>query len=157
MEVVVLEIDRENRRISLGHKQLEENPWEVFETTFGEGTVHQGTVIDNKDKSGIISLPYGLEGICPARHMRKEDGSNAKVDEVLDFVVIEFNKDSRKIVVSHTRTFEEGDDKPAGRKGGATTSTSAAVNKVNSSSEKSTLGDLDALAELKQKMEGGEK
>ncbi len=155
MEVIVLEIDRENRRISLGHKQLEENPWEVFETTFAEGTTHQGTVIENKDKSGIVSLPYGLEGICPARHMRKEDGSNVKVDETTDFVVIEFNKDARKIVVSHTRTFEEGEDKPSGggRKGG---STSAAVNKVNSNAEKSTLGDLDALAELKQKMEGGE-
>lgn len=160
MEVTVLEIDRENRRISLGHKQLEENPWEVFESTFGEGSVHQGTVIDNKDKSGIVALPYGLEGICPARHMRKEDGSTVKVEETLDFVVIEFNKDARKIVVSHTRTFEEGDDKPSGggsrgSKSGA--STSSAVNKVNANAEKSTLGDLDALAELKQKMEDGEK
>ena len=158
LDVVVLEIDRESRRISLGHKQLEENPWEVFESTFTEGSTHQGTIIENKDKSGIVSLPYGLEGICPARHMRKEDGSNAQVEETLDFVVIEFNKDSRKIVVSHTRTFEEGDDKPTGgtskekSKGG---SSSNAVNAVNKNSEKSTLGDLDALAELKEKMDKG--
>lgn len=160
MDVVVLEIDRENRRISLGHKQLEENPWEVFEGTFGEGSLHQGTIIENKDKSGIVSLPYGLEGICPARHMRKEDGSNAKVEETLDFMVIEFNKDARKIVVSHTRTFEEGDDRPSGKtKSNATSggnSSAAAVKAVNQSNEKSTLGDLDALAELKEKMEKGE-
>ncbi len=156
MEVVVLEIDRENRRISLGHKQLEENPWDVFETIFGEGSVHQGTIIENKDKSGIVALPYGVEGICPAKHLRKEDGTNAKVDETLDFKVIEFNKDAKKIVVSHTRTFEEGEDKPTtssnkGKKGG---STSQAVKAINQNTEKSTLGDLDALAELKEKMEG---
>jgi len=81
LNVVVLEIDRENRRISLGHKQLEENPWDVFETIFGEGSVHQGTIIENKDKSGIVALPYGVEGICPAKHLRKEDGANAKIDE----------------------------------------------------------------------------
>lgn len=157
MEVVVLEIDRENRRISLGHKQLEENPWEVFETIFGEGSVHQGTIIENKDKSGIVSLPYGVEGICPAKHLRKEDGTNAKVEETLDFKVIEFNKDAKKIVVSHTRTFEEGDDKPSAKsgakKGGS--SSSAAVNAINQNNEKSTLGDLDALAELKEKMDKG--
>ena len=155
MDVVVLEIDRENRRISLGHKQLEENPWDVFESTFVEGSTHQGTIIENKDKSGIVSLPYGLEGICPARHMRKEDGSNAKVDETLDFVVIEFNKDARKIVVSHTRTFEEGDDSKPAKKGGPKGSTAKAVKQVNQNAEKSTLGDLDALAELKEKMEKG--
>lgn len=154
LEVAVLEIDRENRRISLGHKQMEDNPWEVFETQFGEGTTHQGTIIELKDKSGIVSLPYGLEAICPARHMKKEDGSNAKVEETLDFVVIEFNKDSRKIVVSHTRTFEEGSDEgKSNAKGGS--STSAAVKQVNQASEKSTLGDLDALAELKEKMDKG--
>jgi small subunit ribosomal protein S1 len=154
MEVVVLEIDRENRRISLGHKQLEENPWDVFETIFGEGSVHQGTIIDMKDKSGIVALPYGVEGICPAKHLRKEDGSNAKTEEVLDFKVIEFNKEAKKIVLSHTRMFEEGEDKPAvkagGKKGG---SSNSAVNAINQSNEKSTLGDLDALAELKEKMD----
>ncbi len=156
MDVVVLEIDRESRRISLGHKQLEENPWDVFESTFTEGSVHSGTIIENKDKSGIVSLPYGLEGICPARHMRKEDGSNAKVEETLDFVIIEFNKESRKIVVSHTRTFEEGDDLKPTKKGGSGSNTSQAVKNVNQNAEKSTLGDLDALADLKAKMEGGE-
>jgi len=164
MDVVVLEIDRENRRISLGHKQLEENPWEVFSKTFAEGTSHQGTIIENKDKSGIVSLPYGLEGICPARHMRKEDGSNAQVEETLEFEIIEFNKDARKIVVSHTKTFEDiEDNRPA--KGTGTKSKSistsgssanSAIKKVNVNVEKSTLGDLDALTQLKNKMEKGE-
>jgi small subunit ribosomal protein S1 len=158
MEVVVLEIDRDNRRISLGHKQLEENPWDVFESVFMEGSVHQGTIIENKDKSGIVSLPYGLEGICPMKHLRKEDGTNAKVEETLDFKIIEFNKDSKKIVVSHTRTFEEGEDKVPGKsaKKSGGSSTSQAVKAINQSSEKSTLGDLDALAELKEKMDKGE-
>ena len=163
MEVVVLEIDRENRRISLGHKQLEENPWEVFETIFGEGSVHQGTIIKNKDKSGIVSLPYGVEGICPAKHLRKEDGNNAKIEDTLDFKVIEFNKDAKKIVVSHTRMFEEGEDRPStkskpsggAKKGGSGSNTSNAVKNVNSSNEKSTLGDLDALSALKEKMDKG--
>ena len=170
MNVVVLEIDRENRRISLGHKQLEENPWDVFETIFGEGSVHQGTIIENKDKSGIVTLPYGVEGICPAKHLRKEDGTNAKIEETLDFKVIEFNKESKKIVVSHTRIFEEGDDKPsastpapakekaAGKKGGkeAGASQSSQVAKSNNqNAEKSTLGDLDALVALKEKMNKG--
>lgn len=152
MQVVVLEIDRENRRISLGHKQLEENPWDVFETIFGEGSVHQGTIIDMKDKSGIVALPYGVEGICPAKHLRKEDGSNAKVEDTLDFKVIEFNKDAKKIVVSLTRLFEEGEDKPSPAKGGSKkasgggsgSSTSDAVKAINQNTEKSTLGDLDA-------------
>ncbi|HLW29793.1 MAG TPA: 30S ribosomal protein S1 [Brumimicrobium sp.] len=157
MEVVVLEIDQENRRISLGHKQLEENPWDVFETIFGEGSVHQGTIVEQKDKSGIVSLPYGVEGICPAKHMRKEDGSNAKVEEQLDFKVIEFNKDAKKIVVSHLRTYEEGEDKPTTTKKTTKSSgggSSKAISDINKSSEKSTLGDLDALAALKEKMEG---
>jgi small subunit ribosomal protein S1 len=161
MEVKVLEIDKENRRISLGHKQLEENPWDVFETIFGEGSEHQGTVIEMKDKSGIVSLPYGVEAICPAKHMRKEDGSTAKVDEQLQFKVIEFNKDAKKIVVSHLRMFEEGEDKPTTKKssgGSKKGGTSKAVKDVNNGSEKSTLGDLDALAALKDKMDGkGEK
>lgn len=155
MDVVVLEIDSENRRISLGHKQLEENPWDVFETIFGEGSVHQGTIVEQKDKSGIIALPYGVEGICPSKHMKKEDGSVAKVEETLDFKVIEFNKDAKKIVVSHLRTFEEGDDKKTTtKKTGKSNSTSDVIASVNQNAEKSTLGDFDALAELKNKMEG---
>jgi small subunit ribosomal protein S1 len=113
-----------------------------------------------KDKSGIVALPYGVEGICPSKHLRKEDGSNAKVEDTLDFKVIEFNKDAKKIVLSHTRLFEEGDDKPTTpSKGGKKTtgnSTDQAVKAINQSAEKSTLGDLDALAELKEKMERGE-
>jgi small subunit ribosomal protein S1 len=157
MEVVVLEIDREGRRISLGHKQLEENPWEVFETIFGEGSVHQGTIVDMKDKSAIVSLPYGVEGVCPAKHMKKADGANAKVEETLDFKVIEFNKDAKKIVVSHTATFEEIEtEKPSAtkKKAAGGDSTSKAVKSINQNQEKSTLGDLDALAQLKDKMEG---
>ena len=168
MDVIVLEIDRENRRISLGHKQLEENPWDVFESTFLDGSVHSGTIIEMKDKSGIVSLPYGVEGICPAKHLKKEDGQNAKVEETLDFKVIEFNKELKKIVVSHTRTFEEGEDQPSSStkpgaakiakapKKAAVSSTDQAVKAVNENTEKSTLGDFDALAELKEKMEKGE-
>lgn len=164
MEVVVMEIDRDNRRISLGHKQLEENPWDVFESVFVEGSVHQGTIIENKDKSGIVALPYGLEAICPSKHLKKEDGTNAKVDETLDFKVIEFNKESKKIVVSHTRTFEDGETKSpttSGRSGKKTSdgesSTSQQVKAINQNNEKSTLGDLDALAGLKEKMDREEK
>ena len=169
MNVVVLEIDRENRRISLGHKQLEENPWDVFESTFAEGSSHQGTIIEMKDKSGIVSLPYGVEGICPAKHMKKEDGSTAALEDVLDFKVIEFNKESKKIVVSHTRIFEEGEDlvkeaspssatksvktTKASTKKEAPSNTEQAVKANNKNSEKSTLGDLDALSALKEKME----
>jgi len=160
LDVVVMEIDRDNRRISLGHKQLEQNPWDVFESTFAEGSIHQGTIIDMKDKSGIISLPYGVEGICPAKHLKKEDGSLAKIEEVLDFRVIEFNKDSKKIVVSHTRTFEEGEEiAPAPAKAAKTAkkpvgnATDQAVKAINQNNEKSTLGDLDALAGLKEKMD----
>ena len=169
MDVIVLEIDRENRRISLGHKQLEENPWDVFESTFDDGSIHSGTIIEMKDKSGIVSLPYGVEGICPAKHLKKEDGQNAKVEETLDFKVIEFNKELKKIVVSHTRTFEEGEDRPSSSakpsaatktakapKKAAVSSTDQAVKAVNENTEKSTLGDFDALAELKEKMEKGE-
>ena len=169
MDVIVLEIDRENRRISLGHKQLEENPWDVFESTFSDGSIHSGTIIEMKDKSGIVSLPYGVEGICPAKHLKKEDGQNAKVEETLDFKVIEFNKELKKIVVSHTRTFEEGEDRPSSSakpsaasktakapKKATVSSTDQAVKAVNENTEKSTLGDFDALAELKEKMEKGE-
>ena len=157
LEVVVLELDRDNRRIALGHKQLEQNPWDVFEETFAEGTTHQGTIVDvKKDKITIVSLPYGVEGVCPKKHLRKEDGSTAGMDETLDFKVIEFNKDAKKIVVSHLRTFEEGEDKPSSKGGSRKSSgASSSVKANNASNEKSTLGDLDALAALKSEMEGG--
>jgi small subunit ribosomal protein S1 len=164
LDVIVMEIDRENRRISLGHKQLEENPWDVFEGTFAEGSTHSGTITEMKDKSGIVSLPYGVEGICPSKHLRKADGSNAKVEETLDFVVIEFNKDAKKIVLSHTRTFDDTQEAPApaakpakgAKKASTGSNTDEAVKAINKGNEKSTLGDLDALAGLKEKMEKGE-
>ena len=158
LEVVVLELDRDNRRLSLGHKQLEDNPWDVFETVFTEGSKHQGTVVKIQDKSGIIELPHGLEGICPVKHSKKEDGTNIKVDETLEFVIVEFNKDAKKIVVSHTMTWNEdvADTKKPAKKG-ARSSGSKAVDKVNKNIEKSTLGDLDALSELKEKMDKGNK
>jgi small subunit ribosomal protein S1 len=156
MEVVVLELDRDNRRIALGHKQLEANPWDEFEAEFSEGSVHEGTIIeDKKDKAAIVSLPHGVEAICPKKHMRKEDGSNAQVEEKLNFKVIEFNKDAKKIVVSHTRTFEEGEDKPTAKRKSAGGG-SKAVENLNKSNEKSTLGDLDALSALKADMEENE-
>ena len=157
LDVMVMEIDRDNRRISLGHKQLEENPWDVFEGTFAEGTVHQGTITEMKDKSGIVALPYGVEGICPSKHLKKADGSNANVDEVLDFVVIEFNKESRKIVLSHARSHEMDKEaapaKAVKGKKPSSNPTDDAVNAINKGNEKSTLGDLDALAGLKEKMD----
>ena len=107
IEVVVLDVDVENRRLSLGHKQLEENPWDVFETVFSVDSVHKGTIIEKGDKGAVISLPYGVEGYAPNRHLVKEDGKKAEVDEALDFKVIEFSKDARKIVVSHSKTFQD--------------------------------------------------
>ncbi|MBT6513940.1 MAG: 30S ribosomal protein S1 [Crocinitomicaceae bacterium] len=155
LDVLVLELDKEGRRLSLGHKQLEENPWDVFESVFVDGSVHQGTVIKLQDKTGIISLPYGVEGYAPAKHMKKEDGSKVEAEDVLDFKVLEFNKDSKKIIVSHTLTYsnevESGVSKKKKDGGGA----SKAVKDLNSKQEKTTLGDLDALSALKEKMEKG--
>jgi len=159
LEVMVLEVDVENRRLSLGHKQLEENPWDVFESVFTIDSVHQGTIINMAGANGIVSLPYGVEGYCPKKHLKKEDGKQAKVDETLDFKVLEFNKDAKKIVISHTATFDDtvenvsSDSKPKKGKGKGT---SSAVKNLNDRNEKTTLGDLDALAALKDKMEGGE-
>jgi len=161
LEIMVLEIDKENRRLSLGHKQLEENPWDVFESVFAIGSVHQGTITSRNDKGGIVNLPYGVEGFAPSRHLAKEDGSKAAADETLDFMIIEFNKDSKKIIASHTKTFEgevasSGSDnkrKPASK--GKTDR--RAMKKINDSMEKTTLGDLSVLSNLKQEMEDAEK
>ena len=157
MEVVVLEVDQENRKLSLGHKQLEENPWDVFETIFGIGSVHQGTVVSADNNGATVGLPYGVEGFCPAKQLRKEDGSKAATEETLDFVVSDFNKEARKIVVSHTRTFDKKavDDTPKASKGG--NAGSSAVKATNDKNEKSTLGDLDVLANLKSEMEKKDK
>jgi small subunit ribosomal protein S1 len=159
IEVVVLDTDKENRRLSLGHKQLEENPWDVFETVFLDGSVHQGTITSINDKGAVIALPYGVEGFSPTKHLVKEDGSQAKVEDTVDFKVIEFSKDNKKIIVSHARTHEA--EKP----GAATTEskspkgedTKKAVKKVKDNLEKSTLGDLDVLANLKSDLEESEK
>ncbi len=156
IEVVVLEVDMENRRLSLGHKQLEENPWDVFEGVFTEGSVHQGTIMSLTGNGANVGLPYGVEGYCPKKHLRKEDGKNAKAEETLDFQVLEFSKEARKIVVSHTKTHDDSieDIAPGKAKKSGGGNSSKAVKNLNDKSEKTTLGDLDALAELKNKMDG---
>ncbi len=157
IEVIVLDVDEENRRLSLGHKQLEENPWDVFESIFTVGTVHQGTIIGTSDKGMIVSLPYGVEGFAPNRHLKKEDGSQAKNDETMDFKVIEFSKENKKIILSHSRIHEdlafvartaESDGKNADQK-----NTKRAVKIINENLERTTLGDLDVLAGLKEDLE----
>ena len=163
IEVVVLDTDKENRRLSLGHKQLEENPWDVFETVFNEGSVHQGTIISLNDKGAVISLPYGVEGFAPVKHLAKADGTSAKAEEALDFKVIEFSKDNKKIIVSHARTHEEEkagsarSNEASESKESRADETKKAVKKVKDNLEKSTLGDLDVLANLKSDMEESEK
>ena len=158
IEVVVLEIDKENRRLSLGHKQLEENPWDVFETVFTQGSIHEGTVIEIVDKGAVVALPYGVEGFVAQKHMVKEDGSVLKADEKLEFKVMEFNKSAKRIVLSHTRLFEDKqrntDDT---RKRTADADTKRATRKLKSSLEKTTLGDISELAALKTEMEQKEK
>ena len=161
LEVVVLELDEENRKLSLGHKQLEENPWDTFETIFTEGSIHEGTVLKVGDKGNIVALQYGVEGFCPSKHSIKEDGTALKVDDVIDFKIIEFNKENKRLVISHSRIWEEARDdarreESSTRKKDAKAATSA-VKKVKDSVEKSTLGDLDVLAQLKEQMEGDEK
>ncbi|PUV21694.1 MULTISPECIES: 30S ribosomal protein S1 [Sphingobacterium] len=157
LDVVVLELDEENRKLSLGHKQLEENPWDTFETIFTEGSIHEGTVIKVGDKGDIVALQYGVEGFCPSKHSVKEDGSSLKVDEVTSFKIIEFNKENKRLVISHSRIWEE--EKEEARKEESNNrkkdakAESSAVKKVKDSVEKSTLGDLDVLAQLKEQME----
>jgi small subunit ribosomal protein S1 len=153
IDVVVLEIDMENRRLSLGHKQLEENPWEVFETIFLPDSVHEGTIIELSDKGAIVALPYGVEGNVTLRQLVKEDGSTAKLDEKLPFKVIEFNKNSKKIMLSHTRTFEDAkQEAESNAKRSEEESTQKAIKKLNSSMEKTTLGDISEFAALKEEM-----
>ena len=154
LEVVVLELDKDNRRLSLGHKQLEENPWEVYETLFTLDSEHEGTVINLKETAGIVSLPYGVEAYCPAKHMKKEDGSNLGNNDKANFRIIEFNKDAKKIIISHSQVWSET---VAANKKAKSTKVKKDMKKINSSVEKSTFGDLDALSELKAKMEKGKK
>ena len=161
LEVVVLEVDAENRKLSLGHKQLEENPWDTFETIFTLDSVHQGTIIKMADKGAIVALPYGVEGFAPTKHLVKEDGKTLGVDDAADFMIIEFNKDSKRILVSHSRIWEE--TKSAERqverevKKKEAGVQAKAVKKVKESVEKTTLGDLNVLAELKEKMDKEDK
>jgi small subunit ribosomal protein S1 len=156
LDVVVLDIDVENRRLSLGHKQLQENPWDVFETVFSEGTTHKGTITSFNDKGAVIALPYGIEGYCYSKQLVKADASKAKTEEALDFVVVEFNKEAKRVVVSHLRTYaEDPEDERTVKKNAA--STSKGVKKVKDSLEKTTLGDLEALSNLKEAMEKGAK
>jgi len=157
IEVLVLDVDEENRRLSLGHKQLEENPWDVFESIFTVGSIQHGTIISTNDKGVVVSLPYGVEGFCPNRHLKKEDGTTAKVDETLDFKVIEFSKENKKIILSHSRIWEEtkaaNEEAEAAEKEKAQKNTKRAVKQINDSVERTTLGDLDVLATLKQNLE----
>jgi len=161
IEVVVLEVDTENRRLSLGHKQLEENPWDIFETVFMVDSVHKGTIVSANDKGAIISLPYGVEGFAPARHLLKEDNSNARTDETLDFKVIEFSKENKKILVSHSRIWQDIINaekvKDAADKKAKDTTAKKVVKKIKDNLEKTTLGDIEALANLKSDMEQTER
>jgi small subunit ribosomal protein S1 len=158
IEVVVLEIDGENRRLSLGHKQMEENPWDVFETIFIVDSIHKGTLTSLNDKGATIGLPYGVEGFCPSRHLNKVDGTSAKIEESLDFKVIEFSKDSKRIVVSHARIHEEVKEEvrktERATKKADFDESKKAVKKVKDNQEKTTLGDISALSDLKNKLDG---
>ena len=157
IDVQVLEIDKENRRLSLGHKQLEENPWDVFETVFTVGSIHEGTITELLDKGAVISLPYGVEGFATPKHLVKEDGTPAKQDEKLEFKVIEFNKEAKRIILSHSRIFED-EQRAESRKAAAAKKAAKKEEApaVNASIEKTTLGDISQLAELKEKLEKGE-
>ncbi|MCC8409867.1 30S ribosomal protein S1 [Mucilaginibacter sp. UR6-1] len=160
LNVVVLELDTDNRKLSLGHKQLEENPWDTFETVFTIDSIHEGTVLKVTDKGAIVALPYGVEGFAPTKHLVKEDGTSVKADETAEFKIIEFNKENKRIVISHSRIWEEARAEARvqdfeNRKKEAKAASNA-VKKVKDSVEKSTLGDLSVLAQLKQQMEGAE-
>jgi len=162
LDVVVIELDAENRRLALGHKQLEENPWDTFESVFTLGSVQKATIISKTDKMAVLELPYGIEGLAPLKQLVKADESVAEVGEALDFVVIEFQKEDRKIILSHTRTFTEATAeevaaataKPEKKK---TTKAAAEKPAASSTAEKSTMGDIGALSALKEQMEGAER
>ncbi len=161
IEVQVLEIDKENRRLSLGHKQLEENPWDVFETVFTVGSVHEGTIIEMLDKGAVVALPYGVEGFATPKHLVKEDGKQAQLEEKLEFKVIEFNKDAKRIILSHSRIFEdvakaeERAEKKAAKK--ATAKVKEEAPAIQNQAASTTLGDIDALAALKEQLEASAK
>ena len=151
IDVQVLEIDKENRRLSLGHKQLEENPWDVFETIFTVGSIHEGTITEMLEKGAVVALPYGVEGFATPKHLVKEDGTSAKADEKLDFKVIEFNKDSKRIILSHSRIHEDEAKKTEVKKAPRRAAKEDAKESTPAI-EKTTLGDLEELAALKEKL-----
>ena len=155
IDVVVLEIDTENRRLSLGHKQLEDNPWDVFETVFTVGSVHEGTIVNLMDKGATVQLEYGVEGFVTPKHLTKEDGSKAKLNEKLPFKVIEFNKDSHRIILSHSRTFEENAHEEKQHNNVKAPKKDDNV-QIKNQAAANSLGDNDTLAALKAKMEKGE-
>ena len=159
IDVMVLEIDKENRRLSLGHKQLEENPWDVFETVFTVGSVHEGQIIEVLDKGDVVALPYGVEGFATPKHLVKQDGSQAQLNEKLQFKVIEFNKDAKRIIVSHSRVFEDSirEEKAAERKPKRANAKKEEAPAIQNQAASTTLGDIDALAALKAQMEAGKK
>ena len=161
LDVVVLEVNAEERKLSLGHKQLEENPWETFETIFTLDSIHQGTIVKVTDKGAVITLPYGVEGFAPTKHLMKDDGKMATNEEVLDFKIIEFSKDAKRIVVSHAKLHEEAKAEARAeetdKKKKEAKAASTAVKKVKDSVEKTTLGDLGVLANLKSSLETSEK
>ena len=151
-----MESDKENRRLSLGHKQLEDNPWDVFETVFTVGSVHEGTIIEMLDKGAVVALPYGVEGFATPKHLVKEDGSQAQLDEKLPFKVIEFNKDAKRIIVSHSRIFEDAAkaEEKAEKKASKKASKKEETPMIQNQAASTTLGDIDALAALKEQLEG---
>jgi small subunit ribosomal protein S1 len=161
IDVLILSIDKENRKLQLGHKQLEEDPWNALENTFAIGTIHEGTVTRKDDKGALVQLPYGLEGFAPNRHLAKEDGKQVMADETEKFMVIEFDRNEKRIVLSHTRIWEQAraEEKDVARKEAKTESekTRKTVKAIQSKVEKPTLGDLGALAGIKEKLEQEEK
>ncbi|KIC90234.1 30S ribosomal protein S1 [Flavihumibacter sp. ZG627] len=160
IDIMILGIDKDNRKLQLGHKQLEEDPWNTLEDTFAIGTIHEGTVIRKDDKGAVVQLPYGLEGFAPNRHLNKEDGGQVNAEENNQFMVIEFDRNEKRIVISHTRTWEaaKAEEREAVKKEAKADAdkTKKAVKTIQGKVEKATLGDLGVLAELKKKMEGGE-
>ena len=149
IEVVVLEIDKENRRLSLGHKQLEENPWDVFETVFTVGSVHEGTIIEMLDKGAVVALPYGVEGFATPKHLVKEDGSQAQLEEKLPFKVIEFNKDAKRIILSHSRIFEDAAKaEEKAEKKAKKSSKKEETPMIQNQAASTTLGDIDSISTL---------
>ncbi|MBR1768390.1 MAG: S1 RNA-binding domain-containing protein, partial [Prevotella sp.] len=156
IEVIVLDIDKENRRLSLGHKQLEDNPWDVFEEKYTVGSVHEGKITELLEKGAVVALDENVEGFATPKHLQKEDGSQAQAGETLPFKVIEFNKDSKRIILSHSRTFEDSarEEKKAAAKKAPRAKKDEAP-KIENVAASTTLGDLDVLAQLKAQMEKG--